>query len=83
MDSTPKANQEATHKRGKDSLQVLWWWLSEKRWQRRLSNTKVLRGYGWKGHIPVPDPVGNQRAIRPHSLDEIWLLQNKMGLKRV
>lgn len=34
-------------------------------------------------YMQAPDPVGNQRAIRPHSLDGIWLLQTKMDLKWV
>lgn len=32
-------------------------------------------------HIQAPDPVGNQRAIRPRLLDGIWPPQTEMDLK--
>lgn len=42
---------------------------------------KSCTGYGWKLRIQAPAPVGNQRVIRPCSLDGIWPLQTKMDLK--
>lgn len=30
-----------------------------------------------------PDPQGNQRAIKPHWLDRVWLPRTKMDLKWV
>lgn len=56
--------------------------LSEKSWLWKLSDTTIsCRLWMEAVRTQAPDPVGHQGAIRPRSLDAIWLLPAPMDLK--